>query len=378
MVRWHAVLPLSVALLTACGAGSGEDDAGAAPARLVVVGESELGETVETVRILGDLQGEVEVRVFAEVPARIRTLNVREGDAVHAGDVLLTLEAERLSLGVEQATSAVDAAMVTRDQLLADLERARRLATSGAVPESQVTTLEAQLRAAEANIATLGAAARSAGAARRQAVVRAPVDGMVAQLAFSAGDMVAGAAPICAIVQAERVELSLRTTEADYVRIHAGMPVVVTFPALPEVSRDGVVTTVSPVLDRLTRTATVEVTIENADHVLRPGMTGRAAIELSRRSGVVLVPAPAVVMLPETDETRRAMVFVVEDGHAVRRDVVLGPRTGERIEIADGLTPGTTVVIEGQHLLRDGVEVRTTRSSAVLTPSETPAEEAAP
>ena len=109
--------------------------------RLVVVGESELGDTVETVRILGDLQGEIEVRVFAEVPARIRTLSVHEGDRVRAGDVLLTLEAERLSLGVEQAAAAVDAASVARDQLLADLERARRLSASGAIPESQVTAL---------------------------------------------------------------------------------------------------------------------------------------------------------------------------------------------------------------------------------------------
>lgn len=377
MARWSSAALLVT--LSACGAASGDADAGPPPTRLVVVGESELGDTVETVRILGDLQGEIEVRVFAEVPARIRTLSVHEGDRVHAGDVLLTLEAERLSLGVEQATSAVDAATVTRDQLLADLERARRLAASGAIPESQVTTLEAQLRAAEANIATLGAAARSAGAARRQAVVRAPVDGMIAQLAFSAGDMVAGAAPICSIVQADRVELVLRATEADYVRIHEGMAVEVTFPALPDVTRPGVVTMVSPVLDRLTRTASVEIGIDNTDGALRPGMTGRAAIELSRRTGVVLVPAPAVVMLPETDETRRAMVFVVEDGHANRRDVLLGPRTGERIEIREGLAAGVTVVIEGQHLLRDGVEVRTTRSSLTLgTAAAEPPAEAAP
>lgn len=347
--------------------------------RLVVVGESELGDTVETIRILGDLQGEIEVRVFAEVPARIRTLSVHEGDRVRAGDVLLTLEAERLSLGVEQAAAAVDAASVARDQLLADLERARRLSASGAIPESQVTALEAQLRAAEANITTLDAAARSAGAARRQAVVRAPVDGTVAQLAFAAGDMVAGAAPICAIVQAERVELMLRATEADYVRIREGMTAEVTFPALPELTRTGVVTSVSPVLDRLTRTASVEVSIDNADGALRPGMTGRAAIELSRRSGVVLVPSPAVVMLPETDETREAMVFVVEDGHANRRDVLLGPRTGERVEIREGLAPGMTLVIEGQHLLRDGIEVRTTRSSLeVGTVAEGGAEAATP
>lgn len=352
--------------LVGCGLRTGDADAGTPSARLVVVGESELGDTVETVRILGDLQGEVEVRVFSELPARIRILHVQEGDRVSAGDPIATLDAERLALGVEQATAAIDAAAVARDQLAADLERARRLFASGAVPESQVTMLEAQLRSAEANITSLSTARRSAGAERRRAVVRAPIDGVIAQLAFNTGDTVAGAMPICSIVQAEHVELILRATEADYVRIHEGMPVSVTFPALPDVTRPGVVTSVSPVLDRLTRTASVEITIDNADGALRPGMTGRAAIELSRRTGVVLVAAQAVVMLPETDETRHAMVFVVEEGHANRRDVVIGPRTGDRIEVAEGLTPGTDVVLEGQHLLRDGVEVRTTRSSRAL------------
>lgn len=368
----------ALVLLASCDRlGGGDEDAGAPASRLVVVGDSELGDTIETVRILGDLQGEVEVRVFSELPARIRVLHVREGDRVSAGDPIATLDAERLSLGVEQATAAIDAAAVARDQLLSDLERARRLAASGAVPESQVTTLEAQLRAAEANIHSLSTARRSAGAERRRAVVRAPVDGVVAQLAFNTGDTVAGAVPICAIVQAEHVELMLRATEADYVRIHENMGVLVTFPALPDVTRPGVVTSVSPVLDRMTRTASVEITIDNADGALRPGMTGRAAIELSRRTGVVLVAAQAVIMLPETDETRRAMVFVVEEGHANRRDVTIGPRTGDRIEIVEGLAAGTEVVLEGQHLLRDGVEVRTTRSSRMLVaPAEAAAEPA--
>lgn len=369
--------------LSGCGGANEGANEGEAPARLVVVGNAELGDTVEVVRVIGDLRGEMEVRVFAELPARIRVLHVREGDHVSAGDPIATLDSERLVLGVEQATGAVEAANLARDQLMADLDRARRLLASGAIPESQVIALEAQLRAAEANISGLSTARRSAGAERRRGVVRAPIDGVIAQLAFDTGDTVAAAAPICAIVQGRHVELLLRATENDYVRIREQMTVEVTFPALPELTREGIVTSVSPVLDRLTRTAAVEITIDNADGMLRPGMTGRAAIELSRRTGVVLVPAQAVVMLPETDETRRAMVFVVEGGRAHRRDVTLGPRTGDRLEIVDGLSVGTEVVLEGQHLLRDDVEVRTTRSSRALLPDESvdgaePAPEAAP
>lgn len=345
--------------LAGCGAGNDASDAGATSSRLVIVDRTTRGDAVESVRILGELGGEADVRIFAEMPARIRTLHVHEGDAVHAGDAIVTLDGERLAAGVEQATAALEAAELVRDQLRADLDRARRLAASGAIPELQVTTLESQLGSAEANLATLRAARRGASAENRRAIVRAPIDGTVALLSFEDGDMVAAAAPICSIVRAERVRLELRVTEVDYVRLREGMPATITLPAMPELSRTGVVTLVSPVLDRLTRTATVEITIENADAALRPGMTGRAEIELARRAGVVLSPARAIVMLPETDETRRAVVFVVEEGTAHRREVTLGLRMDDVIEITEGLGDNEVLVVEGQHLLRDGLAVRT-------------------
>src|SRR5687768_13388291 len=126
-----------------CGAASGDADAGASNVRLVIVDRSIPGDAVASVRILGELSGEAHVRIFAELPARIRTLHVHEGDAVHAGDPIVTLDGDRLVVGVAQATAALGAAEIARDQLNADLERARRLHASGAIPELQVTTLEA-------------------------------------------------------------------------------------------------------------------------------------------------------------------------------------------------------------------------------------------
>jgi membrane fusion protein (multidrug efflux system) len=169
-------------------------------------------------------------------------------------------------------------------------------------------------------------------------------------------------------------------TEVDYVRLREGMAAAISLPAMPELRRSGTVTLVSPVLDRLTRTATVEVTIDNADAVLRPGMTGRAEIELARRPGVVLAPSRSIVMLPETDETRRAAVFVVEANVASRREVTLGLRMDDAIEVTAGLDENEVVVVEGQHLLRDGVEVRTAEedaSGAAVPPPSAPTPEGA-
>jgi RND family efflux transporter MFP subunit len=202
---------------------------------------------------------------------------------------------------------------------------------------------------------------------------------MVALLNIDQGDMVSPQMPVCAVVQMDRVEVKLEVVESDYVRIEAGMEVTVTPPSLPDVSRTGTVTRVSPILDALTRTATVEVALDNADHALRPGMVAEVAIELTRRPDVTMVPARAVLMTTRTDTAREGNVFVVTNETANRRVVTLGRRYEDRMEIVDGLTVGETVVVMGQHMLRDGSPIRIREAAAEASlPQAQAAPEAAP
>ncbi|MDQ3035650.1 MAG: biotin/lipoyl-binding protein, partial [Myxococcota bacterium] len=97
-----------LSLATACDRGSTVIEA-PDRGRLVVVEPATLGVAEERVTMLGDVQGEVEVRVFAQLPERIRTLHVREGDVVRAGDPIATLDADLQATGVEQAGAAVTA-----------------------------------------------------------------------------------------------------------------------------------------------------------------------------------------------------------------------------------------------------------------------------
>lgn len=359
------LLPLLVTLATACGQfATAEPEAEPVP-RLVVTEPIRIEDAVERVRILGDVHGKQEVRVFAQVLERIRVLHVQEGDDVRAGDPIATLESSLQASGLRQADAALTAAEASHAQLEADLARLSRLVEQGALPRSQLETLEAQVRASEAQVAQLRAARHSAGEQRSRTVVRAPIDGTVALLSVEQGDMVATTVPICSIVQLEQVEVRLRVTEQDYVRIREGMPVEIRPPALPDVVRTGRVARISPVLDPMTRTALVEVEVDNPDRVLRPGMVAEASIELSRRPNVVLAPSRALVLSSRTQESREAAVFVVdrESNVARRVPVKLGRRYDRVVEITEGLDGNEEVVVQGQHLLRDGAAIRTAQDT---------------
>lgn len=379
MCRHHALALLLAASLSAgCDRFAPKAESDEPPPRLVITEPMRVEDAIERLEILGDVHGDQEVRVFAQVPERIRVLHVQDGDTVRAGDPLVTLEADLQASGLMQAEAALGAAEAGREQLRADLARVGRLVREGALPRSQLEALEAQMRTSDAQVAQVRAARRTAGEQRSRTVVRAPIDGTVALLAVSQGDMVAPSVPICAVVQMDKVEVALRVTEQDFVRITAGMPVEIRPPALPEVVRTGRVRRVSPVLDPLTRTATVEVEVENEDRVLRPGMVAQAAIELSRRPNVILAPSRALVLSSRTDSDREAALFVFdrEAGVAHRRAVVLGRRYDRLVEITSGLEGTEVVVVQGQHLLRDGAAVRTSEVRTSEAPSAAPAAEA--
>ncbi len=347
-------------LLLGCDRFGGDDGPPEEPPRLVVT-ERVVGEdAIDRVRLLGDVRGVREVRVLAQLPERIRVLHVQEGDQVSAGDPIATLDSDLQASGVQQASAAAEAASAARDQLASDLSRVRRLVGEGALPRTQLEALEAQLRTSEAQVAQLQAARRTAGQQRARTVVRAPIDGTVALLSVQQGDMVAPSLPICSVVQAETLKVQLRVTEQDFVRIREGMPVELVPPALPDVRREGTVTRISPVIDPMTRTALVEVEVDNADGRLRPGMVAEASIVLGRRPDQVLAPSRALVLSSRTDTEREAHVFVVdrEAGTAHRRAIVLGRRYGSRVAVESGLEGDEELVIQGQHLLRDGAPIR--------------------
>jgi membrane fusion protein (multidrug efflux system) len=357
-------------LVAAALVGCGSDEEEPETARLVEVAESFSTDAVDRLTLLGDIHGEVEVRVFAQLPERVQRVHVENGQAVTEGEPIVTLEADLPTSEVGQANAVLLAAEASRDQIAADLERIRGLVERNVLPTSRLETLQTQLRSAEAQVEQLRSARRAAGQRRDRTVVRAPTDGVVALLAVEDGDMVSPQMPVCAVVQMDRVDIELSVVESDYVQLEEGMEVTVTPPSLPDVTRTGTVARISPVLDPITRTATVEVSLDNADHVLRPGMVAEVAIELARRPDVTMVPARAVLMTTRTDTEREGYVFVVEDDTAHRRTVTLGRRYDELMEISEGLAVGEQVVVMGQHMLRDGAKVRVREAETEPGPAQ--------
>jgi RND family efflux transporter MFP subunit len=331
----------------------------------------EVGTLVNRLGYTGDIEGEAEIRVFSHIPDRIISLKVREGDRVKAGHILATIRSDALADSVQQATGGLDAALAQRSSLKDQLTRMQTLEGSGAVSSSQLLTLESQLAAAEAQVRQLEATVSQAKQRRGDAVIRAPISGLVGQVFLEAGDMALPQFPICTVVDMDRVHVAARVPENDLVKLSTGQPVTYYVAAEPDALHGAVVSRVSPVLDRLSRTATLEVDIENADHALKPGMLVHIEVEVERLENVVWAPKDALtITIEQKDGENLYRAVVVEDGKAVERMVVVGLEDGIRVHVLKGLAAGDKLVVQGQHLLKDGDPVRIVSTEGKTTTAQ--------
>ncbi len=354
-----SALALSFAGCKPPGAEKTEPSEEEAATRTVRVAPVARGALVETVSLVGELQGVEEVRVFAQVTERIRTLTVKEGDRVKQGDVLATVRSEMASQGVNQAQAALEAAVAQREAADDNVRRLRALAQAGSVSASQLETAESQARAAAAQVRQATAARGLSSAQKDLTTVRSPISGIVAQINVKEGDLAMPQAPVMTVVKSERMKVVLRAPERAFFRIQTGMPVRVSPLTNPKQVVDAKVTLKGPVVDRMTRTGLVEVELDNPDGTLISGTSVRAVVELSREEGKLLVPAEAILLSAETERTGQAAAFVSDGKKAARREVKVGRRQGDQLEIERGLEEGELLVVQGAHFLRDGNLIRT-------------------
>jgi HlyD family secretion protein len=185
-----------------------------------------------------------------------------------------------------------------------------------------------------------------------RAPVESPLDGFVGRVYVDIGTNVSPQTPIALVVNMDTVKINLDIPEKYLPRISLGQKAKITVDAYPKEEFFGEVTKISPVVDEASRTASIEITLDNQNHHLKSGMFARVELILATRTGVPVILKEAII---GTDST--VSVYVVEGGKAALRSVGLGLRQGPYYEVVSGLREGDLVVVMGQQRLFDGAQV---------------------
>ena len=185
-----------------------------------------------------------------------------------------------------------------------------------------------------------------------ESIVRASINGIIAQRFMDKGDTASTTKPFFTIVDIDVVKIIAKVPERDIVDVKLNQEAVIKPDAYPGQIFKGKVTNISPIIDRETRTCDIEITADNPNLKLKPGMFTRVELTTTEYKNVPLIPIEAIVK--EADET---FVYVVDNGKAVKKKVETGITDGVKIQIVSGLNPGDEFIMAGKYTLREGMDV---------------------
>ncbi len=290
---------------------------------------------------------------LAQAEAALRQAQTNYDKVAWAGDVGQTPQA----LALEQATIAYENALAAYNlqtnpsdsqlaPLMAQLTQAELQLALTRQPFRQI-----DYEIAKAGIEQAESALAIANLQLDETTVKAPFDGMIAELYITEGSTVGPQSPIALQVSKE-IEVAIEVEESRIGQIEKGQNASLQVAAYPGQEFPAVVTSVAPVADQDTRTFTVKVTPIDEEGRLRSGMYANALLLIDEMQDTLLVPRDAVTTIDGQDT-----VYVIDGNRAEQRPVTTGLSNDGQIEIVSGLEAGESVVTAGQSNLIDGAKV---------------------
>ena len=386
------------------------------PAREVVVEPPARGAIVQTINAPGRVESVEESEIASQLVGRVVAVNVKEGDAVKKGAVLVRLDPTDARARHDSARARLDRLRSAIDQAEKDLEKANRdanqsgkLATRGfntptelADSRTAVAKSQAALRMSKQDLVESEAMRRMSEQELQRTDIRAPIDGVIAGLNVEVGEVViAGTtnlpgALLMTVSDLTRMRVRADVDETDVPLVRPGQPAQIFLHSDPLRPVIGAVDMIAPkgkTKDDVVNFETLIKVRPGAHPELRPGMSATVEVEVRRATDALGVPAQAVVHrrrkdLPDTPAVRAwaeknarshgekaqeaelryvKIVFVADRGVARARPVETGLSDERRVEILSGLKADDPVIVgpfRALDELKDGNPVTTSKTAA--------------
>lgn len=371
----------------------------------------------KTIHLTAELNAFREVAIYPKVQGFVKAIYVDRGSAVHAGQVLVEIVAPELEANFResqakyegakssllQVESKIDGLIAQKDEFEAKLEadqanfkRVKIAAqTEGAIAEIDLESAEktvqaakARLRSAEQQIKTgkqelesekakveaSEQALKSVEQIKSYLIVHAPFDGVISERNVHEGSLVSSSTanpPMLRIEQTSKLRVLVPVPETAIAGIKEGATMTFTVPAFVGQIFSGKIARVSHMLERRSRTMTVELDVQNQDRRLQPGMFAEVVWEMERPYKTLFVPASAI--LSANDKTS---VLRVHNKKVEQIPVLRGQNMENLVEVVGSVNEGDELILQASEDLKEGTVVETRLlSAAELKTSKNPHDE---
>ena len=342
------------------------------------------------VDVVGTLAAVDQVTISSETDGKVSRILADLGDRVKAGQALVQLDRERQQYTYEQQQAELARALAqygaADPRSLPDIEKTpdvqkanaelvqaklaydraselfkRTLLSQQALDDARATlqSKEALYTSALQNAKNLGASIRSSEATMklanrelRDTAIRAPFDGFVEKRLVNLGELVKAQMPVMVVVRLDPLKVIAEIPEKMAPWIHPGLEAELQVDAYRDKKFTGKVSRISPGVNATTRAFAFEALVPNSDSVLKPGTFARVHIESGKVDDVLTLPYAALQYRYGVNR-----VFVVNGDKLAMRELTVGERIGDRIEVVTGVKAGERVAVSDVDTLADGTLV---------------------
>ena len=311
----------------------------------VSVKEEDWAPRLTAVGSISAVQGAV---VSAELAGVVSEINFENGGEAKKGEVLMKLD-------VSQEEALLRSAEAEAQLARTDLERARDLAMKKVVSTAELDSAQSKFR-------RLSAVVDQMHSSITKKTLIAPFDGQLGIRLVNVGQMINAGQQVVPLTSLDPVFVDFALPQQYLGKLTPGLEVHVTTDSIPGRVFDGKLTAINSMVDSSTRNITLQATLGNSDHALRPGMFAKAEVMLPEKQKALVVPGSAISYAPFGDS-----VFVIEkkkdeksgkESQVIRQQFVrVGEARGDLVAITQGLKAGETIVSTGVFKLRNGMAV---------------------
>jgi RND family efflux transporter MFP subunit len=342
------------------------------------------------VELVGTLAAVDQVTISSEADGKVSRILADLGDPVKAGQPLIQVDREKQQYNFDQMRASLEKALAqlgaadpqhlpeaekTPDvqKANADLAQARQafdradalfkrklvpqqtLDDAATAVQSKQASYDLSLQNAKNLRASIQASEASMKLADRQlrdTEIRAPFDGYVEKRLVNLGELVKSQMPVMSVVRLDPLKVIAEIPEKMGPWIKDGQPVELHVDAYPERTFIGKVSRISPAVNTATRAFPFEALVPNKDALLKPGTFARVHIESGKIDNVLTLPYATMQYRYGVNR-----VFVVDGDKLAARELKVGDRLGDRIEIVSGVKAGDRVAATDVDKLADGLKV---------------------
>ena len=349
------------------------------------------GDLVMRLESPGEAFTEKKIALKTEVTGTIKSLNVKEGMHVRAGEVLVEIDDQEYRLKWERSEALrlkylsdllldkqfappnkeMDAAAIERiKKAEQDFSKAGSLYGQGMISREEFEKakrsyesllIESGVKQEEVMAAAKGLTqaeidARIAQMELERTKIRAPFAGIISDIKVSPQEYISAGRELFTLVDISRIKVQAKVLESEIGKMKVGYEAALRFSAYPGKTFKGHVEAVSPIINPEDRTCAVHIAVENPQEEIKPGMHAEVEIAADIYKDRLLVPQEAVLV-----RGGRKLVFAVEEGLAKWRYIEVGLENKDYAEVLDGVKEGEMVIVEGHFTLAHDARVLVTQ-----------------